>query len=59
MKGEVGEKYINEQKRYNRVWQVMVEVYTGFVLKRGICDFGANEENNGGSTTIESLRLMT
>jgi len=51
--------YINEQKRYNMVWHIMVEVYTSFVLTRGVGDFGANEENNGGSTTIESLRLMT
>jgi hypothetical protein len=50
--------YINEQEIY-KVWQIMVEVYTSFVLTRGVGDFGANEENNGGSTTIESLRLMT
>ena len=50
--------YINEQEIY-KVWQIMVEVYTSFVLTRGVGVFGANEENNGGSTTIESLRLMT
>ena len=50
--------YINEQEIY-KVWQIMVEVYTSFVLTRGVGDFGANKENNGDSTTIESLRLMT
>ena len=50
--------YINEQEIY-KVWQIMVKVYTSFVLTRGVGDFGANEENNGGSTTIVSLRLMT
>ena len=50
--------YINEQEIY-KVWQIVVEVYTNFVLTRGVGDFGANEENNGGSMTIESLRLMT
>ncbi len=45
-------KFINEQKRYNReVWQIMVDVYTGFVLKRGVGDLGANEENNGEGMT--------
>ncbi len=50
--------YINEQEIY-KVWQIMEEVYTSFVLTRAVGDFGANEENNGGSTTIELLRLMT
>jgi len=50
--------YINEQE-ICKVWQIMVEVYTDFVLTRGVGDLGANEEYNGGSMTIESLRLMT
>jgi hypothetical protein len=50
---------MNRRDIIGMVWLIMVEVYTSFVLTRGVGDFGANEENNGGSMTIESLRLMT
>jgi hypothetical protein len=41
-------------RRDINMWLIMVDVYTGFVLTRGVGD-GANEENNGGKA-IKSLR---
>ena len=50
---------MNRRDITRMVWLIMVEGYISFVLTRGVGDLGASEENNGGSTTIESLRLMT